>query len=143
MKTNSPQTPAAAPSKLLAIFLPAAPDRGAAVLLALGAELVDDELEGVGKGEVEEEDAAKLEAVEVAKVVGVDAVEVTTPSEVEVTLVMTAVGVGKGDVSVIIAVGTESVEAKPSVEAKMALLIAEDTPASALEAATEAVVSAL
>ena len=129
MKTSSPQTPAAAPSKFPATFRPIAPDCGAAVLLALGAAVVDDdELEGVGNGEVEEEAAAELE---VARVLG--------PCEVEVEVTVVAVGAGKDDVSVMIAVGTEAVDTKPSVDAKIVPLAADDTPAPALEAAAEAV----
>ena len=132
IKTSSPQTPAAAPIKVPATFLPTAPDRGAAVLLALGAGVVDDddEVEGVGNGEVEEEAAAE---VEVARVLGPPEVEV----EVEVTVV--AVGARKEDVSVTIAVGTEAVDTKPSVDAKIAPLAADDTSVPALEAAVEAV----
>ena len=131
IKTSSPQTPAAAPSKLPATFLPIAPDCGAAVLVALGTGVVDDdEVEGVGNGEVEEEEAAELE---VARVVAPSEIEV----EVEVTVV--AVGVGKDDVSDKIAVCTEAVDTKPSVDARIAPLAADDTPALALEAAAEAV----
>ena len=79
---------------------------------------------------MEEEDAAELE---VASVLGPCEVEV----EVEVTVV--AVGAGKDDVSVRIAVGTEAVDPKPSVDAKMAPLAADDTEAPAVEAAAEAV----
>ena len=133
IKTSSPQTPAAAPIKVPATFLPKAPDRGAAVLLALGAGVVDDddEVEGVGNGEVEEEEAAA--EVEVARVLGPPEVEV----EVEVTVV--AVGARKEDVSVTIAVGTEAVDTKPSVDAKIAPLAADDTSVPAPEAAVEAV----
>ena len=74
---------------------------------------------------------------------GVGVIEVTIPPEVEVTLAVTTVGVSKDDVSVIIAVGTEAVEAKPSVVAKIARLLAEDAPATAREEAEEAVASAL
>lgn len=135
IKTKSPQTPAAAPSKLPITFLPVAPDCGAAVLLARGVAVVDDdELEGVGKGVVEEEEAEEAAAeLEVARVLGPCEVEV----EVEVTVV--AVGAGKDDVSVMIAVGTEAVDTKPSVDAKIVPLAADDTPAPALEAAPEAV----
>ena len=102
------------------------------MLLGLGAGVVDDdEVEGVGKGEVDEEDAAELE---VASVLGPCEIEV----EVEVT-VEVVVGAGKDDVSVRIAVGTEAVDPKPSVDAKMAPLAADDTEAPALEAAAEAV----
>ena len=135
-RTKSPQIPAAAPRKLPATFLPIAPDCGAAVLLARGVAVVDDdELEGVGKGVVEEEEEAEEAAaeLEVARVLGPCEVEV----EVEVTVV--AVGAGKDDVSVMIAVGTEAVDTKPSVDAKIVPLAADDTPAPALEAAPEAV----
>ena len=80
---------------------------------------------------MEEEEAAA--EVEVARVLGPPEVEV----EVEVTVV--AVGAGKDDVSVMIAVGTEAVDTKPSVDAKIVPLAADDTPALALEAAAEAV----
>ena len=145
-KTSSPQPPTAAPSKFPATFLPRAPDLGAAVLLALGAGVDDERLEEVGKGEVEEEAAAELGEGDVAKVVPVaEAVVVAAASAVEVTtlVVAVAVGVGKDDESVRIAVGTEAVDAKPSVDASTALLLAEDAPAAALDAASEAVVSPL
>ena len=77
---------------------------------------------------MEEEAAAELE---VARVLG--------PCEVEVEVTVVAVGAGKDDVSVKIAVGTEAVDTKPSVDAKIVPLAADDTPAPALEAAAEAV----
>ena len=113
------------------------------MLLALGAGVVEDELEDAGAEELEEA-AAELNVFEVVKVVSVvEVVEVTTPPDAEVTLAITPVGVSKDDVSVMIAVGTEAVEAKPSVAAKTAPLAAEDAPATALEAASEAVAAAL
>ena len=90
----------------------------------------DDELEGVGNGEVEEEAAAERE---VARVVALSEIEV----EVEVTVV--AVGTDKDEVSLMITVGTEAVDTKPSVDAKIEPLAAEDTPEPTLEAAAEAV----
>lgn len=117
-----------------------APDFGAAVLLVLGAGAVVDESEGAGVEELDEAVAA-LEVVEVVSVVEV--VEVTIPCDTEVTLAMIGVGVTKEVVSVMIAFGTEAVEAKPSVAAETAPLAAEDAPAPAAEAASEAVASAL
>ena len=110
------------------------------MLLALGAGVVDEELEDAGAEELEEA-AAELNVFEVVKVVSV--VEVTAPPDAEVTLVVTPVGASKDDVSVMIAVGTEAVEAKLSVAAKTAPLAAEEAPATALEAASEAVAPAL
>lgn len=146
MKTSSPQIPAAAPSMFPATFLPAAPAFGAAVLLALGAEVVvdDDELEDGGAEELEEEEeaAAELEVIEVVRVVSeAEDIEVAIAS-VAVTLVVIAVGVSK-DVSVKITVGTEAVDAKLSVAAKTAPLVVEDALAAALEDASEAVAWAL
>lgn len=138
--SRSPTKPATAPSRSPATSLPTAPDFGAAVLLVLGAGVVENELEDTGVEELEET-TAELEVVEVVSVVEV--VEVTIPSEAEVTLAVIGVGVSKDDVSVVIAFGTEAVEAKPSVATETALLAAEDAPAPALEAASEAVASAL
>ena len=59
--------------------------------------------------------------------------------EVEVEVTVVAVGRDKDEVSVMIAVGTEAVDTKPSVDAKIEPLAADDTPAPALEAAAEAV----
>lgn len=130
--SNSPKSPATAPIERPATTLPTAPDVGAAVLLVLGAGLVDDELEGDGKGELEEEAAAELGVLGVVEVV-----EVTRPSDVEVTLTTAAVGAGKEAVSVMMAVGTEAVERKPSV-ATRAVLAAEETDTAASEAVTSA-----
>ena len=134
--SSKPVNPAAAPSRHPATFRPTAPDFGAAVLLALGAGVVDDELDGVGLEELEEA-GAELEVVEVVEVV-----EVTKPFMAEVRL---AVGEGaeKDDVSAMIALGTEAVEAKLSVAAEIAPLAAEDAPTAAFEAAVEAVASTL
>lgn len=111
----------------------------------LGAGAVD-ELVSAAAEELEEEAADGLEVVEVVSVLEV--VEVTIPSDAEVTLAtigvgVTKVGVTKDVVSVMIALGTEAVEAKPSVATEAAPLAAEDAPAPALEAAWEAVASAL
>lgn len=143
--SSSPKNPATAPSRFPATFLPTAPDFGAAVLLVLGAGAVD-ELVSAAAEELEEEAADGLEVVEVVSVPEV--VEVTIPSDAEVTLAtigvgVTKVGVTKDAVSVMIALGTEAVEAKPSVATEAAPLAAEDAPAPALEAAWEAVASAL
>ncbi len=133
INSNSPTTPATPPSNLPATLFPTAPDCGAAVLLALGAAVVDDELEDAAAEELDEA-AAELKVVDVVPVVEV--VEVTSPAAVEVA-------VRKGVVSVMIAVGTEAVDAKPSVAALTAPLAVEDALAPALEAASEAVASAL
>ena len=141
-QSSSPTEPTTAPSKLRATFLPAAPDLGAAVLLALGAGVVDDELEDSGAEELE--GAAEIDVVRVVLGVGAGVVEVSIPSDVvEVTLVVTGVGVCKEEESVRIAVGTEAVEVKGSVATRTALAAVEDAFAPALEAAAEAVASAL
>lgn len=137
-ETSSPQAPAAAPSKVPATFLPIAPDCGAAVLLALGARVLDDddvdeELDGVGNGDVEEEEAGA--ELEVARVVADAEVEI----EVEVEVTVREAGEDKDDVSVKIAVGTEAVDTKPSVEAKIVPLGTDDALAPGLETAAEAV----
>lgn len=117
-------------------------------MLGAGAvdELEDTAAEELEEEEEEEEAAAGLEVLEEVSVV--DVVEVTRPSDAEVTLAMIGVGVVKLGVtrdveSVMIAIGTEAVEAKPSVAAETAPLAAEDAPAPALEAAWEAAASAL
>ena len=130
INSNSPTTPATPPSNLPATLFPNAPDLGAAVLLALGAAVVDDELEDAAAEELDEA-AAELKVVDVVPVVEV--VEVTSPAAV----------VRKGVVPVMIAVGTEAVDAYPSVAALTAPLTVEDALAPALEAASEAVASAL
>lgn len=132
---SSPKTPATAPSSSPATFLPTAPDFGAAVLLVLGAGAVDDELEA-GEAEELEEAAAELDAVDVVTVFEV--VEVTTPPDADVTLAMVGVGVTKDVVSLKIAVGTEAVEAKPSVATETAPLAAENALAPADEAEASA-----
>lgn len=137
---NSPKTPTTAPSRFPVIFLPLAPDFGAAVLLVLGAGAVDDELEEGGAEELEER-AAELDVVDV--IPAVEVVEVTIPADADATLAMIGVGVSREVVSVMIALGTEAVEAKPSVATETAPLAAEDAPAPALEADAEAVASAL
>ena len=139
-KSSSPTNPATAPSKVPPARLLTAPDFGAAVLLALGAGAVDDELEDVGVGEVEET-AAEPEDVEVVSVVEV--VEVTNPPDVMVALVRTGGGVGEDVVSLVISFGTEAVDTNGSVAAETGPLAAEDAPRAALEAAAEAVDSAL
>ena len=104
----------------------------------LGAEDVDDELEDAAAEELEEA-AAELKTVE-----AVSAVEVAAAAEVvEVMLVVKEGGVGEDDVSVKITVGTEAVDAKPSVVAEMMLSIAEDAVPTTLVATSEAVESAL
>ena len=141
-QSSSPTEPTTAPSKLRATFLPTAPDLGAAVLLALGAGVVDDELEDSGADELE--GAAEIDVVRVVLGVGVGVVEVSILSDVvEVTLVVMGVGVCKEEESVRIAVGTEAVEVKGSVATRTALAAVEDALAPALEAAAEAVASAL
>ena len=132
-KNSSPTNPATTPSRFPAAFPPTAADFGAAVLLALGAGRVDDELEDAGAEELEA--GAELDVVEVVSVVEV--VEVTMPIGVEVALAVMGVGGVKDAVSVIIALGTEAVEAKASVATETAPLAAEDA-ASALWTAAEA-----
>ena len=106
----------------------------------LGAGAVDDELEEGGAEELEER-AAELDVVDV--IPAVEVVEVTIPADADATLAMIGVGVSREVVSVMIALGTEAVEAKPSVATETAPLAAEDAPAPALEADAEAVASAL
>lgn len=141
-QSSSPTEPTTAPNKLRATSLPTAPDLGAAVLLALGAGVDDDELEDGGAEELE--GAAEVDVVKVVLGVGVAVVEVSMPSDVvEVMLVVTGAGVCKEEESVRMAVGTEAVEVKGSVATKTALAAVEDVLAPALEAASEAVASAL
>lgn len=127
---SSPTIAATVPSRFPATILRTAPDFGAAVLLGLGAGVVDDELEE-GEAEELEDAAAELDVVDVVEVV-----EVTIPPDEDVPLAMIGVGVTKDVVSVMIAFGTEAVEAKPSVATETAPLAAEDEPATALEAAS-------
>ena len=136
-KSSSPTIPATAPSRVPTARLLTAPDFGAAVLLVLGAG--DDELEDVG---VEELDETAAEAEEVDVVSVVEVVEVTNPPDVLVAPAMTG-GVGEDVVSLVISFGTEAVEAKGSVAAETGPLAAEDALRTALEAASEAVDSAL
>ena len=141
-QSSSPTEPTTAPNKYRATSLPTAPDLGAAVLLALGAGVDDDELEDGGAEELE--GAAEVDVVKVVLGVGVAVVEVSMPSDVvEVMLVVTGAGVCKEEESVRMAVGTEAVEVKGSVATKTALAAVEDAVAPALEAASEAVASAL
>lgn len=99
----------------------------------LGAGAVVDELEEGGAEELEEA-VAELDVVDVVSVVEI--AEVTMPCDADVALAMIGVGVTKEVVSVMIAFGTEAVEAKPSVATGTAPLAAEDAPMPALEAAS-------
>ncbi len=103
----------------------------------LGAEADDDELEDAEVEELDEA-AAELEVVAVVEVV-----EVAKPCDREATLAMMGVGVTREVVSVMIAFGTEAVEAKATVAAETAPLAAEDAPAPAVEAASDADASEL
>lgn len=134
-KSKRPTNPATAPSRFPATLVSTAPDFGAAVLLVLGAGVVDDELEDAGV-EDELEAAVELEVVEVVSVVEV--VEVTKPVGAEVTLAV--IGVGEDVVSAMIAFGTEAVDAKPSVATETGVSPAEaaEDAASALWTAAEA-----
>ena len=73
----------------------------------------------------------------------VEVVEVTIPPDSVVALAMKGRGVGEDVVSLVISFGTEAVDAKGSVTAETAPLAAEDARRTALEAASEAVDSAL
>ena len=120
-KSSSPTNPARAPRRFPLIFLPTAPDLGAAVLLELGAGVEDDELDESGAEELDEEEAGAELAV-VVEDPGLATVVVTkTPDVVEVTLAIVAKGEGKEDESVRMTVGTEAVEAKLSVAAETGL----------------------
>ena len=138
-KKSSPTNPADTPSRLHATPS-TAPDFGALVLLALGAGVVDDELEDAGAEELEDA-AAEDEILEAAP--ALDDAEVTKPPDADTVLVTIGLGVSKELVSVVIAFGTEAVDAKLSVATKTAPLEADDAPAPAEEAASEDVASTL
>ena len=136
-KSSNPSNPATAPNRFPAIFLPTAPDFGAAVLLVLGPEADDDELEDAGAEELDEA-AAEFEVAAVVEVV-----EVANPCDREVALAMIGFGVTRDVVSVRITFGTEAVEAKVTVAAETGPSAAEDAPAPAVEAASDADASEL
>ena len=142
-KSSNPTNPAIAPTRFPLILLPTAPDLGAAVLLELGAGVVDDELDDTDAEELGAAEDAIAELAAVDEASALETVEVTRPPNVEVALATVAIGVGKEDESVRMTVGTEAVEAKLSVAAETAPWPADDTLAPPSDAAWEAVAAAL